>query len=280
MALTFPSAKVWIRTWEVQVGRTRLYLLHTNDPANPANVRAITSELYGGGPELRLKQEVLLGIIGWRFLCTLGIRPDVCHLNEGHAAFAVLERAREYMERTSRPFHEALAITRAGNVFTTHTAVDAGFDRFSPELMRHHLSNYAQNMLGISMNDLLALGGRNPQDDSEPFNMAYLAIRGHLESVLREALRCPNAKDSTAAPSLREVTALRGRLFWSCPVDHGRCLPGDRHQLACELACGPRVSDLLVLIRPSNGRLHYARLSERFQAPCHLSSDGPPHRRD
>ena len=178
MALTFPSAKVWIRTWEVQVGRTRLYLLDTNDPANPANVRAITSELYGGGPELRLKQEILLGIIGWRFLRTLGITPAVCHLNEGHAAFAVLERAREYMEKTGRPFHEALAITRAGNIFTTHTAVDAGFDRFSAELMRQYLSNYAQNMLGIPMNDLLALGRRNPQDDSEPFNMAYLAIRG------------------------------------------------------------------------------------------------------
>jgi len=178
MALTFPGATVWIRSWEVQVGRTRLYLLDTNDPANPADVRAITSELYGGGPELRLKQEVLLGIIGWRFLRTLGITSDVCHLNEGHAAFAVLERARECMERTSRPFHEALALTRAGNVFTTHTAVDAGFDRFSSELMRQHLSIYAQTVLGISMNDLLALGRRNPQDDSEPFNMAYLAIRG------------------------------------------------------------------------------------------------------
>ena len=178
MPMRLPGWKIWIRAWEVQVGRTRLYLLDTNDPANPPNISAITSELYGGGPELRLKQEVLLGIIGWRFLRTLGIAADVCHLNEGHAAFAVLERARECMEDTGRSFHEALAITRAGNVFTTHTAVDAGFDRFSPELIRQYLPFYAQEILSISVNDLLALGRRNPDDESEPFNMAYLAIRG------------------------------------------------------------------------------------------------------
>ena len=102
MALTLPGGKVWIRTWEVQVGRTKLYLLDTNDPANPPNIRAVTSELYGGGPELRLQQELLLGIAGWRLLRMLGIAVDVCHLNEGHAAFAVLERAREYMEETGR----------------------------------------------------------------------------------------------------------------------------------------------------------------------------------
>jgi starch phosphorylase len=178
LALNLPGGKIWIRTWEVQVGRTRLYLLDTNDPANPPNVRAVTSELYGGGPELRLQQEVLLGIGGWRFLRALGVRADVCHLNEGHAAFAVLERAREYTEETGRPFHEALAITRAGNVFTTHTAVDAGFDRFSPDLIRQYLSKYAQERLGISVDDLLALGRKNPNDNSEPFNMAYLAIHG------------------------------------------------------------------------------------------------------
>ena len=178
MALTLPGGKVWIRTWEVQVGRTKLYLLDANDPANPPSIRAITSELYGGGPELRLKQELLLGIAGWRFLRELGMRADVCHLNEGHAAFAVLERAREYMEQTGKTFRDALAITRAGNIFTTHTAVDAGFDRFSPELIKQYLSQYAQEILGISIHELLALGRKNPDDASEPFNMAYLAING------------------------------------------------------------------------------------------------------
>ena len=153
-------------------------MLDTNDPANPPSVRAFTSELYGGGPELRLQQEMLLGIGGWRFLRELRIPANVCHLNEGHAAFAVLERAHEYMEETGRPFHEALAITRAGNIFTTHTAVDAGFDRFSPELIQQYLSGYAQNVLGISVHDLLSLGRKNPDDASEPFNMAYLGIHG------------------------------------------------------------------------------------------------------
>jgi starch phosphorylase len=178
MAAELPGGTVWIRTWEVQVGRRRLYLLDSNDPANPPNVRAITSELYGGGPELRLKQEFLLGVFGWRLLRLLGIAPDVCHLNEGHAAFAVLERAREHMEKTGRSFHEALAVTRAGNVFTTHTAVEAGFDRFSPELLRQYFSEYALDVLNVSLDELLALGRRNPADASEPFNMAYLAIRG------------------------------------------------------------------------------------------------------
>jgi starch phosphorylase len=178
MALTLPGGKIWVRAWQVQVGRTRLYLLDTNHPANPPGLRAITSELYGGGPELRLQQEMLLGIVGWRFLRELGVHADVCHLNEGHAAFAVLERARAYMQEKHCSFHEALAVTRAGNVFTTHTAVDAGFDRFSADLVRQYLSNYAQEALNISTNDLLALGRSNPDDASEPFNMAYLGIRG------------------------------------------------------------------------------------------------------
>lgn len=86
--------KVWLRAWQAQVGRVKLYLLDSNDPANLPTVRGITSELYGGNAELRLMQELVLGIGGWRLLETLGVNPEVCHLNEGHAAFAVLERAR------------------------------------------------------------------------------------------------------------------------------------------------------------------------------------------
>jgi starch phosphorylase len=156
----------------------KLYLLDSNDAANFPAHRAITSELYGGGPELRLKQELLLGIGGWRLLAALGIRPEVCHLNEGHAAFAVLERARDFMEETGQPFKVALAVTRAGNLFTTHTAVAAGFDRFTPALIEQYLANYAEKKLGITLHDLLALGRENPDDWSESFNMAYLAIRG------------------------------------------------------------------------------------------------------
>jgi len=176
--IALPGYSVWLRAWQVQVGRVKLYLLDSNDAANIPARRAITSELYGGGPELRLQQELLLGIGGWRLLEALGIQPEVCHLNEGHAAFAVLERARSFMRRATQPFDVAWAVTRAGNLFTTHTAVAAGFDRFDPTLVEHYLGAYAREQLGISAFELLELGRRNPADATESFNMAYLAIRG------------------------------------------------------------------------------------------------------
>ena len=178
LELALPGYSVWLRAWQVQVGRVKLYLLDSNDAANFPVHRGITSELYGGGSELRLKQELLLGIGGWRLLTALGIQAEVCHLNEGHAAFAVLERAASFMQAQGQPFETALSITRAGNLFTTHTAVVAGFDRFAPALIEKFLGHYARNNLGVSVTDLLALGRRNPGDSAEDFNMAYLAIRG------------------------------------------------------------------------------------------------------
>jgi starch phosphorylase len=178
LEIALPGYSVWLRAWQVQVGRVKLYLLDSNDAANYPVHRGITSELYGGGPELRLKQELLLGIGGWRLLRALGLQPEVCHLNEGHAAFAVLERALNFMIETGQPFEAALAITRAGNLFTTHTAVSAGFDRFEPALIQQYLGGYAGEKLGIPLHDLLALGRQNPDDSSESFNMAYLAIHG------------------------------------------------------------------------------------------------------
>jgi starch phosphorylase len=178
LEVALPGYPIWLRAWQANVGRVKLYLLDSNDIANHPEHRGITSELYGGGPELRLMQELLLGIGGWRMLSELGIEPEVCHLNEGHAAFAVLERARIFIKETGQPFEVALAATRAGNLFTTHTAVEAGFDRFSPALVDQYLGSYAKTELGISTEMLLALGRRNPSDSSEPFNMAYLAIRG------------------------------------------------------------------------------------------------------
>jgi starch phosphorylase len=178
LQVVLPGYSLWLRVWQVQVGRVKLYLLDSNDLANYPAHRGITSELYGGGNELRLKQELVLGIGGWRLIHELGLQPEVCHLNEGHAAFAVLERARSFMTETGQPFDVALATTRAGNLFTTHTAVAAGFDRYSPALIEQYLSAYAEQRLGISVYDLLALGRENPDDPAEPFNMAYLAIRG------------------------------------------------------------------------------------------------------
>jgi starch phosphorylase len=176
--LDLPGHPIWLRAWTVQVGRLTLYLLDSNDAANYPTYRGITGELYGGGAETRLQQELILGIGGWRLLDSIGIKPEVCHLNEGHAAFAVLERARCFMQAEAVPFDAALAVTRGGNLFTTHTAVPAGFDRFDPGLIGRYLGDYAQSELHISRRELLALGRLNADDDAEPFNMAYLAMRG------------------------------------------------------------------------------------------------------
>jgi starch phosphorylase len=172
-----PGRTLRLRAWQAQVGRVVLYLLDSNDPLNRPGDRGLTGELYGGGSETRLQQELILGIGGWRLLDALGIECEVCHLNEGHTAFAVLERARSFMERTSRPFATALRCTRAGNVFTTHTAVSAGIDRFPAELAEQYLAEYAA-AVRIGTTELLALGRARADDRREPFNMAFLALRG------------------------------------------------------------------------------------------------------
>jgi starch phosphorylase len=178
LEIKLPGWSIWLRAWQVKVGRARLYLLDSNDAANFPPHRAITGELYGGGPEMRLKQEIILGIGGYRLLDALGIKPEVCHLNECHAAFVVLERACQFMQETGEPFEVALAATRAGNLFTTHTAVSAGFDRYTPSMIEQYIGKYTQEKLGIPLQKLLALGRQNPNDPNEDFNMAYLAIRG------------------------------------------------------------------------------------------------------
>ena len=177
VTLDLPGRPLHLRTWHGRAGRRTLLLLDSNDPLNDPGDRAITSELYGGGEEMRLQQEMVLGIGGWRLLEMLGIDCPVCHLNEGHAAFAILERARHYMQRSGQPFQVALRATRAGNLFTTHTPVATGFDRFSPDLFALYFGTVAAE-LGIELDVLLALGRLTADDRNEPFNMAYLAIRG------------------------------------------------------------------------------------------------------
>ncbi|WP_247256877.1 alpha-glucan family phosphorylase [Pseudomonas moorei] len=177
IALELPGRTLYLRVWQAIVGRTRLYLLDSNDLRNGAGDRGITSKLYGGGSEMRLLQEVVLGIGGWAVLEALGIDVDVCHLNEGHAALLVLERARRFMHKTGTTFWEAWWATRAGNVFTTHTPVAAGFDEFSPSLIYKYAREYLEDCQ-ISLRELLALGQRDQAEDDAPFNMAFLALRG------------------------------------------------------------------------------------------------------
>ena len=176
LEIALPGYSVWLRAWQVQVGRVKLYLLDSNDPANVPARRGITSENYGGGPELRLEQELLLGIGGWRLLVALGIQPEVCHLNDGHAAFVVLERVLQFHERQFAALRGGACSHSGREPSTTHTAVAAGFDRFAP--VHQQLRRYAEERLGITLQDLLALGRQHQDDSSEPFNMAYLAIRG------------------------------------------------------------------------------------------------------
>ena len=174
-----PGRTLRLRSWQVLVGRAVLYLLDSNDPLNSPADRGITSELYGGGSEMRLQQEIVMGIGGYRLLQSLNITPEICHLNEGHAAFVVLERARLFMLRHQVSFPEALTATRAGNLFTTHTPVEAGFDRFSPRLFEQYMKGYVAG-LNISFQELLALGRTDIRatDGTEPFHMAWLATHG------------------------------------------------------------------------------------------------------
>ncbi len=160
LEIALPGYSVWLRTWQVQVGRVMLYLLDSNDAANFPAYRGITSELYGGGPELRLKQEILLGIGGWRLLRALGIEPEVCHLNEGHAAFAVLERAHEFMEDDGAALQGGTGCHARWESFTTHTAVAAGFDRFTPDLIEQYVGGYARRNSAFRSRIYLALAAR------------------------------------------------------------------------------------------------------------------------
>jgi len=175
-----PGRTLQLRAWRVIVGRTLLYLLDTNDPVNGPIDRGIAGKLYGGSNEMRLMQELVLGVGGWRLVEALHPEITVCHLNEGHAAFAILERARRFAQKNALSFNEALWATRPGNVFTTHTPVEAGFDRFPLPL----LARYAQAWAGenVAVGDILALGLEDGRATGGMFNMAWLAARGALLS--------------------------------------------------------------------------------------------------
>ncbi len=177
LSIALPGRELHLRAWQIQLGRVLLYLLDSNDPLNDPADRGITSELYGGGSERRLQQEMVLGIGGYRLLKRLEQTPDICHLNEGHAAFAILERARVFMQQAEVDFQTALIATRAGNLFTTHTPVAAGFDRFPADLLKQYLGSWASEA-GIDWQDVLALGRSQHAATAEPFNMAWLAIHG------------------------------------------------------------------------------------------------------
>jgi starch phosphorylase len=164
------------RIWKAGVGRISLYLLDGHIPENPPHLREVTSRLYGGGLEMRLWQEILLGIGGVKALAALDLHPKVIHMNEGHSAFAGLERIRIFMGEHKLPFEAASELVASSSVFTTHTPVPAGNDRFDPEMMRPYFEGYAKTM-GLAYKVFVALGREDPRDDAEPFCMTVLALR-------------------------------------------------------------------------------------------------------
>jgi starch phosphorylase len=225
--LAFPGRMVRVRVWEVAVGRVRLLLLDTNDAANTPADRAITARLYGDGKELRLAQELVLGVGGCRVLQELGISPEVRHLNEGHAAFAIFEHARRLRDEHELDFQEALIATRAGNIFTTHTAVEAAFDQFEKALATRYLGVYA-NEIGVDLEMLLAYG-RPHGGHGDAFIMPYLAVRGcgyingvsrlHGE-VSRELFWAEFPRHSVADVPIGSITNGVHLPTWSSPAAH------------------------------------------------------------
>ena len=184
--VSYPRGPVFAQLWSVEVGRVTLYLLDANIEQNDPDDRNITAILYGGDSEMRIRQEILLGIGGQRALLALGLRPSICHMNEGHSAFQALERIRTLMEEQGFSFEAAREASVAGNVFTTHTPVAAGNDWFPPDLVTNYLSEYAAE-LGLSPEELLGLGRVNPADGESEFCMTVLALRlsAHSNAVSR-----------------------------------------------------------------------------------------------
>ncbi len=176
IAVELAGRLVAAQIWEVKVGRSSLYLLDTNIEENGPDERPITAALYGGDKETRIRQEILLGVGGIRALRALGINPAVTHMNEGHSAFLGLERIREMMQQRKFSFAEAMQTVWPTNVFTTHTPVPAGNERFSLDLMEKYFRRWAQD-LGLEWRDFLALGRERADDQGEPFCMTILALK-------------------------------------------------------------------------------------------------------
>ena len=175
--MTLPTGPVYIKVWQVNVGRVKLYLLDTNIAENerPEN-RDITDTLYGGDIHTRMRQEIVLGIGGQRALKALKLEPTVFHMNEGHSAFQAVERIRLLMAEQGLGFNQALEASRTNNVFTTHTSVPAGIDLFDAGLMYEYFNVYCREA-GIAFDQMMSLGRSNPLDQQERFSMAILAIK-------------------------------------------------------------------------------------------------------
>src|SRR2546421_9422525 len=196
-AVEIAMNEVYFQVWRANVGRCPVYLLDTNRPENEQHYRDLTLRVYGGDSTTRIMQEVLLGVGGVRLLRALGVQPSVFHMNEGHAAFLTLELVREKLAE-GKSSRDAFARTKAECIFSTHTPVEAGHDRFSRDLVNYALNRF-QSQLKLSLNDLMALGRVHPEDANEPFCMTVLALRV-----------------SRAANGVSELHGQVSRQMWHC----------------------------------------------------------------
>ncbi len=222
--------------WQVQVGRVRLLLLDSNVEGNSSEDRELTSRLYGGNHRVRIRQELLLGVGGARALQSLDIIPGVLHLNEGHSAFAILEEIRRVMQDDDIPFSRARRRVLLYTVFTTHTPVEAGHDRFAPDLMEEHLG-ILRDKLGLSHEEFMAQGRVNPKDSSEPFCMTILAL-----------------KNSRRANAVSAIHGDISRRMW-------RRLWPDRHETEVPIGHITNGVHVLSWLAPAMLRLFESRLS-------------------
>ena len=174
--LDFPGRKVFLKVWRIQVGRVAIHMLDSNNEKNSDHDRRLTAQLYGGNPEMRLQQEIILGIGGVKMLHALGIQVMAVHMNEGHSAFTPFERARALMKDSGLSFAEAMETIRQSSIFTTHTNVQAAHDVFSPEMMRSYFSGYLRDF-NIPLHDFLACGRVHPENQQESFSMTVAAVK-------------------------------------------------------------------------------------------------------
>lgn len=187
LELQYPGRAVHFQIWKIDVGRIPLYLLDTNLPENTPEDREITRTLYGGNTETRIQQEILLGVGGVRAMLAMGMKPNVCHMNEGHSAFLALERIRYMMQNNGLTFDEAKNIGYYSNIFTTHTPVPAGIDVFPNELVEKYFGTYYREELKLKDKEFYSLGTLDGNDDAPDFNMAHLAMNmaGYVNGVSR-----------------------------------------------------------------------------------------------
>ncbi len=230
--------EVFFQVWRVNVGRNPVYLIDTNRPENPQHFRDLTLRVYGGDSTTRIMQEILLGIGGVRVLRALGIQPSVYHMNEGHAAFLTLELMREKMAE-GKTAAEALALTREQCIFTTHTPVEAGHDRFNAELMDYALHKFA-TQFKLPFPELLGMGRVNPKNASEPFCMTVLALKAsraangvselhgrvsrHMWQALYPSLTVDQVPIGHITNGIHLLGWMKGpvRRFWRTQIDLGR----------------------------------------------------------